>query len=470
MKPFLNEDFLLHNETAQALYHSHAKAMPIIDFHNHLSPREIYEDKCYDNIADVWLGGDHYKWRAMRANGVPEPLITGDGAPWDKFLAWAGTVQNCIGNPLYHWTHLELKRYFGIDTALSPATAPRIWDACNEKLKQKDYAIRNLLRMQHVEVLCTTDDPADDLIWHKKLAADGFEIKVLPTFRPEKALGIEKAQFPEYIRQLGQVTGAPLTDLDRLLCALTERLDYFVAAGCRVTDHSLEESFYVPATKAQADAIYEKCLGGARPTDTEAAMYRGYVLTCLGREYARRNLVMQLHIGALRNNSPRMFEKLGPDTGFDSVGDFNYAPQLGALLGAMDITGQLPKTVLYYLNPKDAQMLAAMAGNFQGNDSGIRGKVQLGSAWWFCDHKNGMEYQMDALSDVGLISTFIGMLTDSRSFLSFPRHEYFRRILCNKIGTLVENGEYPADMEYLGQLIENICYNNAKTYFRLLEA
>lgn len=470
MKPFLNDDFLLNNETAQALYHSHAKPMPVIDFHNHLNPREIYEDKCYDNIADVWLGGDHYKWRAMRANGVPEHLITGDGAPWDKFVAWAGTVQNCIGNPLYHWTHLELKRYFGIDTPLSPATAPQIWEVCNEKLKQRGYSIRNLLRMQHVEVLCTTDDPADDLRWHKKLADDGFEIRVLPTFRPEKALGIEKPQFSDYIRQLGQVVGEPLTDLDRLLEALTQRLDYFVSVGCRVTDHSLETCFYVPASKVQADTIYKKCLEGASPTETEAAMYRGYVLTCLGREYARRNLVMQLHIGALRNNSPRMFEKLGPDTGFDSVGDFNYAPQLGALLGAMDATGQLPKTVLYYLNPKDAGMLAAMAGNFQGNDRGIRGKVQLGSAWWFCDHKNGMEYQLDALSDVGLISTFIGMLTDSRSFLSFPRHEYFRRILCNKLGTLVENGEYPADMEYLGQLIENICYNNAKTYFDLLEA
>lgn len=467
MRTIIHDDFILKNETARALYHQSAESLPIIDFHNHLNPQEIYEDRCYDNLAEVWLGGDHYKWRAMRANGVPEELITGDGDPYEKFLAWADTVQNCIGNPLYHWTHLELKRYFGIDDVLTPETAPAIWEKCNVLLKTPEYSIRNLLKMQNVEVLCTTDDPIDDLKWHKKLAEEGFEIQVLPTFRPGRALDIEKNDFANYIALLGERTDLEMHSLNDVLQALKKCLTYFIEAGCRVTDHSLESDFFLPASYEEADHIYQKRMRGETLSLEETAKYRGFILTELGREYSRNNLVMQFHIGAIRNNSLRMFQHLGADTGFDSLNDFNYAPQLSALLNAMDLTEELPKTVLYYLNPKDADMLAAMAGNYQSNTQNIRGKVQLGSAWWFCDHKRGMERQMNALADTGLISTFIGMLTDSRSFLSFPRHEYFRRILCNLIGSWVEDGEYPADMPYLNTLIRNICYTNAKQYFQL---
>ncbi|MDU5109906.1 MAG: glucuronate isomerase [Clostridium sp.] len=469
MKHFIHDDFLLNTATSRELYHNNAKHMPIIDFHNHLNTKEIYEDICYENISDLWLGSDHYKWRAMRTYGIPEELITGDADPFNKFLAWSETVQNSIGNPLYHWTHLELKRYFGINKTLSPATASEIWNECNAKLKTKEYSVRNLLRMQNVEVLCTTDDPIDDLIWHKKLKEDCFEIEVLPTFRPEIALGIDKDDFQNYISQLGEKYGKVLLTIQDLLSALKECLNYFVDNGCRVTDHSLEGDFYVPASCDEVNNIYKKRMSGGTITNTEAAMYRGFLLTELGKEYSKHNLVMQLHIGAIRNNSTRMFEKIGPNAGFDSLNDYNYAPELSGLLNAIDKTDELPKTILYYLNPKDAEMLATMAGNFQSNYSGIKGKIQLGSAWWFCDHKNGMEHQMDVLSDVGLISIFIGMLTDSRSFLSFPRHEYFRRILCNKIGKIVENEEYPKDMKYLGNMIKNICYNNAKIYFNLFD-
>lgn len=465
MTAFIHDDFILKTKTAQKLYHEHAEKMPIIDFHNHLNPQEIYEDRCYNNLAEVWLGGDHYKWRAMRANGVPEELVTGNGDPYEKFLAWADTVQNCIGNPLYHWTHLELKRYFGIDETLSRETAPAIWEKCNALLQTPEYSIRSLLRMQHVSVLCTTDDPVDDLRWHKKLAEEAFEIRVLPTFRPGRALDIEKADFTAYMELLGKRTGISISSFDEMVSALTACLDYFIEAGCRVTDHSLETDFFLPASHEEVCNIFLKRMNGQTLSAEETAMYRGYLLAELGRTYARKGLAMQLHIGAIRNNSARMFEKLGADTGLDSLNDFNYAPQLSALLNAMDLTGELPKTILYYLNPKDAAMLAAMTGNFQSNADGIRGKIQLGSAWWFCDHKRGMENQMNSLADVGLISTFIGMLTDSRSFLSFPRHEYFRRILCNLVGTWVEDGEYPEDMTYLGNMIENICSQNAIAYF-----
>lgn len=467
MGSFIHENFLLQTEAARLLYHNYAAKMPIIDFHNHLNPEDIYLDKQYDNIADVWLGGDHYKWRAMRAYGIREELITGDGAPYDKFLAWADTVPNTIGNPLYHWTHLELKQYFGIDKTLSAKTAEGIWNECNEKLRTAEYSVRSLLRMQNVKALCTTDDPIDDLLYHKKLRDENFDIQVLPTFRPEKAIGIEKDTFTSYIAALSEKTGTKLSTISELMEALKQRLAYFIENGCRVSDHSLENSFYLPASEEEADKIYQKRLAGEVLTDSECAMYHGYLLSNLGKEYAENGLVMQLHIGAIRNNSTRQFEMLGPDTGLDSLNDFNYAPQLSALLDSMDRENALPKTVLYYLNPKDADMLAAMAGNFQGNDMGIKGKVQLGSAWWFCDHKSGMERQMDALASVGLISAFIGMLTDSRSFLSFPRHDYFRRILCSKIGMLVENGEYPDDFEYLGKLIENICFYNAQSFFNI---
>jgi len=466
MRKFMDEDFLLTNEAAKELFAA-VKDEPIIDYHNHLNPREIYEDKCYNNLAEVWLGGDHYKWRAMRANGVSEKLITGDGAPFDKFLAWADTVQNLIGNPLYHWTHLELQRYFKISNPLTPECAKAVWDECNAKLATKEYSVRNLLRMQNVSVLCTTDDPIDDLQWHKKIREDGFEIKVLPSFRPEKAIGIEKDTFAEYISELSKVANVDIVNVDSLLAALEKRLDFFKENGCKVSDHSLEATFFVEADLNEVNEIFKSKLSGATLTEEQIGKFKGYMLTKLGNLYADRNMVCQLHIGAIRNNSKRCFELLGPDTGFDALNDFNYAPQLAALLSAMDYNNKLPKTILYCLNPKDTEMLAAMAGTFSGNEDGIKGKVQLGAAWWFCDHKNGMERQLEAMSDGGLISTSIGMLTDSRSFLSFPRHELYRRILCNKIGTWVEDGEYPADMDYLKKMVKNICGKNAVEYFNI---
>lgn len=467
MKPFMAEDFLLSTETAKTLFHEHGKKMPIIDFHNHLNTKEIYENKCYDNIADVWLGGDHYKWRAMRTYGFSEEVITGKCDPYERFLAWAETIQNSFGNPLYHWTHLELQRYFGITTPLSKETAKEIWDACNRKLQTEEYSIRNLLRMQGIEVLCTTDDPVDSLEYHKKLKEEGFEIKVLPTFRPDKAIAIEKPGFAEYIETLGNVVGKKIENVSDVLNALKERLQHFIQVGCRVSDHSIENKFYVKTTAQEVDNIFKIGLTGGQLTEDECAKYHGYLLSELGREYAKQKLVMQIHIGAIRNNSSRLFEKLGADVGVDGVTDMNFAPQLSRLLDSMDRTNELPKVILYNLNEKDFQMLAVMMGNFQSNEEGIRGKIQLGSAWWFLDNKLGMERHFETLASAGLVSTFVGMLTDSRSFLSFPRHEYFRRIICNMVGKYVENGEYPNDMKYLGTMIENICYYNAKDYFRL---
>ncbi len=464
MKQFMDKDFLLSNETAKKLF-AEVESEPIIDFHNHLNPREIYEDKCFDNMTEVWLGGDHYKWRAMRANGISESLITGEGAPFDKFVAWADTVQNLIGNPLYHWTHMELQRYFGITKPLNTDSAKEIWDECNAKLHTKEYSVRNLLKMQNVSVLCTTDDPVDSLEWHKKIREDGFEIKVLPSFRPEKALGIDKDGFADYIYKLSETSGVLIDGVDALVEALVNRLEFFIENGCRVSDHSLESTFFVPTTKIEVNDIYKKKMAGVALSDEECGKYRGYMLKELGKIYARNGIVMQLHIGAIRNNSKRFFKLLGVDTGFDSLNDFNYAPQLSALLSAMDENDELPKIILYCLNPKDTEMLAAMAGNFCSNEQGIKGKVQLGAAWWFCDHKNGIERQIEAMSDVGLISTSVGMLTDSRSFLSFPRHELYRRILCNKVGSWVENGEYPEDLNYLGKMVRGICGGNAKQYF-----
>ncbi|MCR4566840.1 MAG: glucuronate isomerase [Pseudobutyrivibrio sp.] len=466
MMKFMDENFLLTNETAKQLF-AKAKDEPIIDYHNHLVPQEIYEDKCFDNLADVWLGGDHYKWRAMRANGVSEKLITGDGAPFDKFMAWADTVQHLIGNPLYHWTHMELQRYFGIDKPLNPTTAKEIWDTCNAKLQTPEYSVRNLLRMQKVSVLCTTDDPADSLEWHQKIRQDGFEIQVLPSYRPERALGIEKKDFADYISILSAAADVKITSIDTLLAALENRLDFFKENGCKVSDHSLEGTFFVSTNANEVEEIFKSKMAGEKLTDTEIGKFKGYVLTKLGNMYADRGMVMQLHIGAIRDNSERCFKALGANTGFDALNDFNYAPELAALLSAMDLTNQLPKTILYCLNPKDTEMLAAMAGTFCGNEEGIKGKVQLGAAWWFCDHKNGMERQIEAMSDGGLISTSIGMLTDSRSFLSFPRHELYRRILCNKIGSWVEGGEYPCDLDYLGEMVKDICGRNAIKYFNI---
>lgn len=464
---FINDNFILRNETARKLYHEHAEKLPIIDFHNHLNPQEIYEDKTYENLTEVWLGGDHYKWRAMRANGVSEKLITGSGDAYDKYLAYADTIESAFGNPLYHWTHLELKRYFDIDETLDSESAEEIWNKTSEKLKDPDFTVQNLLRKQKVEVLCTTDDPADDLIWHKKIKESVNDIKVIPSFRPGNAIDIEKDSFVAYMKRLGEAAGIEITCFDDLIRALSIRLEYFMEMGCRVTDHSLECDFYRQTDRLEIDRIFRKKLAGEEISLEEAASYRGGLVTQLGMIYHDKGLVMQLHIGALRNTSERMFEKIGADTGYDCLNDFNYAVQLAGLLNGMDKEDRLPRTILYALNPKDMPMLAAMAGNFQGNEEGIKSKVQLGSAWWFQDHMNGMRNQLEALSDVGLLSGFIGMLTDSRSFLSFPRHEYFRRILCDMVGEKVEAGEFPADMDLLGKMIEDICYYNAKRYFGL---
>ena len=462
MKAFLDEDFLLQNDTAKMLYHTYAEKMPIIDYHNHLSVKEIYEDKTYDSITEVWLGGDHYKWRAMRSAGVPEERITGSAEAFDKFSAWAKTVPQLFGNPLYHWTALELKRYFEISTPLNEKNAKEMYAICNEKLQRKDFSVRELIAKMNVEILCTTDDPADSLEYHKKLKEEESRFKVLPTFRPEKAMAIGKDGYKEYVEKLSEVSDVAITDFDSLLSALTKRLEYFCEVGCRITDHSLESGIYKPTDKDEVDKILKNRLSGGQISSEEEIKFKGYLLIALAKEYHRKGLVMQLHIGAMRNNATRMFVALGADAGFDSQDDFSYARELSALLNEADKKGKLPKTVLYCLNPKDTQMLASMMGNFQ--DGSCPGKIQLGPAWWFLDHKSGMEAQMQALMEYGVFGTFIGMLTDSRSFLSFSRHEYFRRILCNMMGERVEAGEYPWNEEFLGQMVQNICYNNIKQY------
>lgn len=465
MKSIVNENFLLHSSTAKVLYKDYALKMPIIDFHNHLNPKDIYEDRIYNNITEVWLQDDHYKWRAMRSYGIHEDIITGNASPYDKFLAWSETVQNLIGNPLYHWTHLELKNYFGIDAVLSLKSADIIWKECNEKLKTSNYSVRNLLKMQNIEVICTTDDPVDNLEYHKKLKEDNFETKVLPTFRPDKALGIDKEDFNEYINLLGEINKKKLVTISDLIEALNKRLLYFIENGCFISDHSIEDNFSVSASEKEVNTIFQNKLSGKKLTPSECSMYRGFLLKELGYKYSKYNITMQLHIGALRDNSTRILKNVGSNSGIDSMNDFNYAKSLSEFLNSLDTTNELPKTILYCLNPKDLDMLSTMCGNFQSNDKGIKGKMQLGAPWWFCDNKLGIEKHIDLLSSTGILSTFVGMLTDSRSFLSFPRHEYFRRILCNKIGDLIENGEYPADFDYLGKLIQNICYYNSKKYF-----
>lgn len=467
MKTFIHEDFLLHSSIGRILYHEAAESLPIIDFHNHLNPKAIAENCSFSTITEAWLKNDHYKWRAMRANGVPEELVTGLGADWDKFSAWASTVQNAFGNPLYHWTHLELARYFGFYGTLSAATAQSVWEQCNARLTAPDFTAKALLEKQSVEVLCTTDDPLDSLEYHIQIQNENSSIAVYPSFRPEKALSVDKAEFAAYVSSLGEKFGKQISALSDFVELLLERLDFFCSLGCKASDHSLEGVFYLPCIFEQADAIFKRAINGIVPTADECAQYRGFLLVELGKEYAKRGLVMQLHIGALRNNSTKIFRDFGADAGCDSINDFAYAPQLSKLLDEMDKAELLPKTILYYLNPKDAEMLASMAGNFQSNSNGCKSKVQLGSAWWFCDHKTGMERQLETLAHTGLLSAFVGMLTDSRSLLSFPRHEYFRRVLCEFIGQRVDMGEYPPDMDHLKQMVENICYHNAKNYFGL---
>lgn len=467
MKPFMDEDFLLQTPTARKLYHQWAEPMPIFDFHNHLSAREIYENKRCLNLGELWLAHDHYKWRAMRAYGISEELVTENTGSFEQFQAWAKVVQNSMGNPLYHWTHLELQRYFGICQPLTKENAREIWDKSSRILKERAFTPQSLLKDQNVMALCTTDDPVDDLAYHKRLR-ETFSVKILPTFRPDRILQIGRTDFPDYLHSLQNAAGIDILNTEDLMNCLEQRLDFFVQNGCLVSDHSLERFICPEAGRQEADAALQRRMRGEALSDQERGMYEGYILCRLARSYASRGIVMQLHIGALRNNSKKGFARLGADAGFDSMNDENYASQVGGLLSVAENLGHLPKTVLYCLNPKDTPMLACLAGCFQGD--GIKGKVQLGSAWWFNDHRRGMEEHLEILASQGLISTFIGMVTDSRSFLSFPRHEYFRRIICNRIACWVENGEYPMDEGYIKLMIENICYRNAVRYFGLEES
>ena len=486
MKKFMDKDFLLETQTAKDLFHKSAADMPIWDYHCHLIPSQIAENKKFPNLTDIWLGGDHYKWRQMRTFGIEEKYITGDAAPYDKFLAWASTIENLIGNPLYHWTHLELQRYFGIYEPLTVKTAPEIWKKANTMLATDDLSVKGILNKFNVYAVGTTDDPIDTLEYHAEIASGSAPIgkiatKVVPSFRPDKAVHIDAPIFAEYIKKLAATARISINTADDVLAVLENRLDYFIKHGCRATDHGLE---YPPvfsaaccgtgtgsepaATKAAmaaqaAEEAFKKAMGGEKLTQAEADTYKAYILRGLAAIYREKNVVMQLHIAAIRNNNPVMMRKLGPDTGFDASHDHEMSAPLSALLGSMEENGGLPKTIIYTLNPKDYYAIGTLIGCFQC--SGIKGKIQFGSAWWFCDHKDGMEEQMKTLGNLGMLSCFIGMLTDSRSFLSYPRHEYFRRILCNMLGNWVENGMFPADMEKLSEIVKNISFENAKRYF-----
>ena len=464
MKAFLDQDFLLQSPTAQALYHQYAAAMPIIDYHNHLVPQQIADDHQFDNITQAWLYGDHYKWRAMRAHGVDEKYITGNASDEEKFMKWAETVPYTMRNPLYHWTHLELQRYFGVTEVLNSASAKRIYDHCAALLKTPEYSVKNLLLKMNVKVLCTTDDPIDDLGYHKQIKASGYAIKVLPTFRPDKAMAVDDvATFNSYVTSLAQVVGYGIQDLSTYKKAIGERHDYFHACGGRLSDHGLEHIYAEDYTEEQIAKIFGQLVSGANVSDHEKWQFKSAMLVYFAHLDHAKGWTQQFHLGALRNNNARLLGSLGPDTGFDSIGDFEQAKPLSKFLNHLDSTNQLAKTILYNLNPGDNELLATMTGNFQ--DGTIVGKMQFGSGWWFLDQKDGMERQINALSNMGLLSHFVGMLTDSRSFLSFPRHEYFRRILCNLMGQDVENGELPADIEWLGKLVKDISYTNASEFF-----
>jgi glucuronate isomerase len=466
MTDFMTEDFLLKTETARELYHSHAKEMPIFDYHCHLPPAQVAENKNFKNLTDIWLRGDHYKWRALRANGVDEKFITGAASDEEKFYAWAETVPKTIGNPLYHWTHLELKRCFGFTGIFKPETAKDLWDSANFLLGGKDFTPRAIMEKFKVKVVCTTDDPADDLAHHKQTAADKtMKTKMLPAFRPDKAMNSDVPEiYNAYLETLGKAAGREIKTYRDLLEALENRHLYFHQNGCRLTDHALLVPVAEMRTDRELETIFAKVRGGKSPAKQEADAVRTGVLLEVGRMNAKRGWSMQLHIGALRSVNSKMFKLLGPDTGFDSVNDGLIAGPLAQFFDTLEAEGRLPRTILYSLNENDNEVLATMIGNFQGG--GIPGKMQLGSGWWYNDQKDGMEAQMKLLANTGLLSRFVGMLTDSRSFMSYPRHEYFRRILCNILGDWVEGGEAPKDMDLLGGMVRDICYNNAARYFR----
>lgn len=463
---FINEDFLLTNETAKKLYHTYAEKMPIIDYHCHINPKEIAENHSFKNITEIWLGGDHYKWRTIRSNGVPEKEITGDADDFTKFLRFAEVMPKLIGNPMYHWSHLELMRYFDFEGNLTGDNAKEVFDLCNEKLQKPEMSVLSIIKNSNVAMVGTTDDPVDSLEWHKAIAEKGeCTAKVLPSFRPDKAVNIDKAGFTDYIAKLGEVSGIDLKSVSAVCAALSKRLDFFCEMGCKATDHGLDYMVYSPASEKEVNKIFKKALKGKAITQEEADKYKTFVLLFLGREYAKRDIVMQLHYGVQRNTNTNKFATLGADTGFDCISTKECCFALTGFLNALDKDGNLPKTVIYSLNPNDNELIGTVLGCFQGTEA--QGKIQHGAAWWFNDSKSGMEAQLKSLANLSALGNFIGMLTDSRSFLSYTRHEYFRRILCNLIGTWVENGEYPNDEKYLGKLVEDICYNNAAKYFGL---
>ncbi|MBM7551562.1 glucuronate isomerase [Thalassobacillus pellis] len=469
MSAFIHDDFLLQNEPAKVLYHEYAKDMPIIDYHCHLSPQEIAENKKFSNLAEIWLHGDHYKWRAMRYMGIDERYITGDATDYEKFQAWANAVPRLIGNPLYHWSHLELKRYFGIDELLNERTADDIWHRCNDLLQQEDFPVQQIIARSNVEMIGTTDDPLDELAYHTTIRKQAdLATSVLPSFRPDPLLEISAPNFLEYIHKLSQQTGNRIEDYREFLKGIKKRVAFFHEAGCRISDHGLNYLPYEDCSEEEAADIFAKALNGKPLTAKEEDKYKTFTLRYLGELYHENDWVMQLHIGPIRSANSRMFDKLGPNTGFDSINDFELAKPLNQFLDSLDKTDSLPKTVLYSLNPTHNYIVATAAGNFQGGE--VKGKVQMGSGWWFNDHKDGMVRQMTDLANIGVLSSFVGMLTDSRSFLSFTRHEYFRRILCNLIGTWVVDGEVPWDDELLGKMVQDISYYNARDFFGLKHA
>ena len=455
MKQFMDKDFLLSTESARMLYHDFAEKMPVLDYHCHINPQDI---------TQVWLGGDHYKWRQMRSNGVEEKYITGDASDREKFQKWAETLPKLIGNPLYHWSHLELQKYFGYTGYLNGDTAEEVWNLCNAKLQEDSMSVRNIIRQSNVTLICTTDDPVDSLEWHKKIAADTtFDVQVLPAWRPDKAMNVEKPTFAAYMAQLSEVSGVKVTDFASLKEALKNRMAYFAENGCCVSDHALEYVMYVPATDAEVDAVMAKGLAGQPVSKEEELQYKTAFMLFVAREYNRMGWIMQLHYGCKRDNNAFMFEKLGADTGFDCINNYAPSAQMADFLNALSAGNEIPKTIIYSLNPNDNASIGTIIGCFQ--DTAAAGKIQQGSAWWFNDHKVGMTEQMTSLANLGCLGNFLGTLTDSRSFLSYTRHEYFRRIMCELIGGWVENGEYPADMKALKEIVEGISYNNAVKYF-----
>ena len=465
IKPFMDKDFLLDTDTAKVLYHEEAASLPIIDYHCHLNPKEIAEDHKFRSITELWLGGDHYKWRALRANGVDERFITGDASDWEKFEKWAETMPYCMRNPLYHWTHLELRTAFGIQDILKPATARSIYERCNEMLARPEFSARGLMKRYNVEVVCTTDDPADTLKHHRSIRESGFEVKVLPAWRPDKALAIDQPeQYPAYLKRLGKAADTDIKDYRSLIDALQKRHDFFAQQGCSLSDHGISRFPWMPCSDTQADAILQKALSGKQVSAEESEQFNTALLLEQARMDARSGWTQQFHYGPMRNNNSRTFRQLGPDTGYDSIGTQDTSASMARFLDALDSENLLAQTILYCINPSDNEMLATMTGNFQQGPK--PGKIQFGSGWWFNDQLDGMERQMNALSLQGLLSRFVGMLTDSRSFLSYPRHEYFRRCLCRMVGRDVEAGLLPeSEMPFIRQMIADICYHNAKRYF-----